>query len=59
MICSNYSRECVEKTFPALQAFNGGHAIFTLPNTQIKCPGSAQFMYLADEYWRNVSELLF
>ena len=55
MVCSNYWRQSVEKTFPALQAFNGGSAIFTFPNTPLKCPGAAQFMYLADDHWRTVS----
>lgn len=53
MICSNYSRQTVEKTFPALRSFKGGNAIFTAPNTPIKCAGASHFMYLADEYWRN------
>ena len=55
MVCSNYARYTVEKTFPALQAFKGGNAIFTFPNTPIKCAGASHFMYLADECWRNVS----
>ena len=58
MICSNYSRQTVEKTFPALQSFKGGNAIFTVPNTPIKCAGASHFMYLADEYWRNVCLVL-
>lgn len=53
MVCSNYARYTVEKTFPALQAFKGGNAIFTFPNTPIKCAGASHFMYLADECWRN------
>lgn len=55
MVCSNYDRHTVEKTFPALQAFKGGSAIFTVPNTPIKCAGASHFMYLADECWRKVS----
>ena len=56
MVCSNYWRETVTKTFPAFQAFKGGNAIFTFPNTPVKCAGAPQkIMYLADEYWRNVS----
>ena len=56
MVCSNYWRETVEKTYPAFKAFKGGNAIFTFPNTPVKCAGAPQkIMYLADEYWRNVS----
>lgn len=53
MICSNYSRHTVQKTYPALQAFKGGEAIFTFPNTKVKCAGASHFMYLADDYWRK------
>lgn len=54
MVCSNYWRETVEKTYPAFQAFKGGNAIFTFPNTPVKCAGAPQkIMYLADEFWRN------
>ncbi|XP_052767901.1 sulfide:quinone oxidoreductase, mitochondrial-like [Mya arenaria] len=53
-VCTNYVREYVEKTFPAIQDFRGGNAIFTFPNTPIKCAGAPQkIMYLADEYWRK------
>lgn len=54
MVCSNYCRTTVEKTFPAFQAFEGGNALFTFPNTPVKCAGAPQkIMYLADEYWRK------
>ncbi|XP_041355640.1 sulfide:quinone oxidoreductase, mitochondrial-like [Gigantopelta aegis] len=53
-LCSNYSRQTVIKTFPALQAFKGGNAIFTFPNTPIKCAGAPQkIMYLAEHYFRK------
>ena len=46
----------MEKTYPALQAFKGGNAIFTFPNTPVKCAGAPQkIMYLADEFWRKVN----
>ncbi|WAR19452.1 SQOR-like protein [Mya arenaria] len=41
-VCTNYVREYVEKTFPAIQDFRGGNAIFTFPNTPIKCAGAPQ-----------------
>ncbi len=55
MVCSNYSNETVTKTFPALQQLKEGNAIFTFPNTPIKCAGAPQkIMYLAEHYLRKV-----
>ncbi|CAH1251892.1 SQRDL [Branchiostoma lanceolatum] len=49
---SNFSPKYVEKTFRAIQNFKGGNAIFTFPNTPIKCAGAPQkIMYLAEDYW--------
>uniref|UniRef100_A0A0B7AQX0 Sulfide:quinone oxidoreductase, mitochondrial n=1 Tax=Arion vulgaris TaxID=1028688 RepID=A0A0B7AQX0_9EUPU len=54
-VVSNYHPKWVNKTFPALQEFTGGNAIFTFPNTPIKCAGAPQkIMYLADEYFRTL-----
>jgi sulfide:quinone oxidoreductase len=53
-ICSNYSYQTVESTYRALQAFKGGNAVFTHPNTPIKCGGAPQkIMYLAEEFFRR------
>lgn len=53
-VCSNYSAETVGKTIKALQDFKEGNAIFTFPNTPIKCAGAPQkIMYLAEEYFRK------
>ncbi|KAK3597937.1 hypothetical protein CHS0354_042282 [Potamilus streckersoni] len=53
-VCSNYWRETVEKTYPAIKNFKGGNAIFTFPNTPIKCAGAPQkIMYLAEEHWNK------
>lgn len=53
-VCSNYSHIYVKKTWPALQAFEGGDAYFTFPNTPIKCAGAPQkIAYLADDYLRR------
>lgn len=58
-IGSNYSVHTVEKTWKALQDFNEGNAIFTFPNTPVKCAGAPQkIMYLSEAYWRKVSILL-
>ena len=55
-VCSNYSEKYVNKTFPALQNFSGGNALFTYPNSPVKCAGAPQkIMYLAEDHWRKVS----
>lgn len=54
-VCSNYSERTVLNTWKVLQNFQGGHAIFTLPNTPIKCAGAPQkIMYLSDAYFTEV-----
>jgi len=51
---SNYSHLYVEKTFQELKNFQGGNALFSLPNTPIKCAGAPQkIMYLAEEMFRD------
>ncbi|XP_026711899.1 sulfide:quinone oxidoreductase, mitochondrial isoform X2 [Athene cunicularia] len=53
-IGSNYSVLTVEKTWKALQDFKEGNAIFTFPNTPVKCAGAPQkIMYLSEAYWRK------
>ena len=54
-VCSNYHPSYVLKTFPALEATQNGNAIFTVPNTPIKCAGAPQkIMYLGEEIFRKV-----
>ena len=54
-IGSNYSVTMVEKTWKALQDFKEGNAIFTFPNTPVKCAGAPQkIMYLSEAYFRKV-----
>lgn len=51
-VCSNYTDP--EKTWRVLQDFKGGNALFTQPNTPIKCGGAPQkIMYLAEDYFRK------
>jgi len=51
---SNYSAKYVEKTQKAIHEFKGGNAIFTYPNSPIKCPGAPQkIMYLAEEIFKS------
>jgi sulfide:quinone oxidoreductase len=53
-VCSNYAYEQAPKTWEIINQFQGGTAIFTYPNTPIKCAGAPQkIMYLADEAFRK------
>ena len=55
-VCSNYHFEYVKKTFPAIKNFKKGNAIFTLPNTPVKCAGAPQkAMYISEHHLRKVS----
>uniref|UniRef100_A0A8C9A7C2 Sulfide:quinone oxidoreductase, mitochondrial n=1 Tax=Prolemur simus TaxID=1328070 RepID=A0A8C9A7C2_PROSS len=56
-IGSNYSVKTVEKTWKALQDFKEGNAVFTFPNTPVKCAGAPQkIMYLSEAYFRKVGK---
>ncbi|XP_036390497.1 sulfide:quinone oxidoreductase, mitochondrial [Megalops cyprinoides] len=56
-IGSNYSVQTVEKTWKALQNFKEGNAIFSFPNTPVKCAGAPQkIMYLSDAYFRKTGK---
>lgn len=53
-ICSNYSYQTVDKTWQFINGFQGGTALFTHPNTPIKCGGAPQkIAYLADDAFRK------
>ena len=53
-VCSNYSYDSVDKTWEFIRGFKGGNAVFTHPNTPIKCGGAPQkIMYLADDHFRK------
>ena len=54
-VVSNYSYETVSETFPAMERFKqGGTAIFTHPNTPVKCGGGPmKIMYLMADYLRK------
>lgn len=55
-ICSNYLYETVDSTWQTLRSFKGGNAVFTFPNTPIKCAGAPQkIMYLADDWLRKTN----
>ena len=48
---TNYHEKYVEKTFEAFKKFKGGNAIFTFPNSPVKCGGAPQkIMWLFQHY---------
>ena len=53
-VTSNYSYETVPYTWELIQKHTGGNAVFTFPNTPIKCAGAPQkIMWLAEEAFRK------
>ncbi|KAL1512774.1 hypothetical protein ABEB36_002306 [Hypothenemus hampei] len=53
-VCSIYSPQYVEGVFPVIQKLSSGNAIFTFPNSPVKCPGAPQkICYLTDDYLRR------
>ncbi len=53
-VCSNYSYDLVDYTWECLRNFKGGEALFTFPNTPVKCAGAPQkIMYLAEDHFRK------
>ncbi len=53
-VCSNYSYDSVDYTWECIRDFQGGNAVFTMPNTAVKCGGAPQkIMYLADDAFRR------
>ncbi|XP_059620369.1 sulfide:quinone oxidoreductase, mitochondrial [Phlebotomus argentipes] len=56
-VCSNYSPKYVNRTLEALNNFQQGNAIFTFPNSPVKCPGAPQkAAYLAEHYLRRAKK---
>lgn len=54
-VCSNYHPRYVQKTNAAISNFQEGVALFTFPNTPVKCAGAPQkIMYIAEGYWTEV-----
>lgn len=53
-VCSNYSYEYVDYTWKFLQELDHGSALFTFPNSPLKCGGAPQkIMYLVEDYLRK------
>lgn len=63
VVCSNYTDP--KHTWEVVKNFKGGTALFTQPNTPIKCGGAPQkIMYLAESYFhksgvRNKTNVVF
>ncbi|VEP15044.1 FAD-dependent oxidoreductase [Hyella patelloides LEGE 07179] len=55
-VTSNYSKDYAPYTWETIKNFQGGTAIFTYPNTPIKCGGAPQkVMYMADDSFKSKS----
>lgn len=55
-VTSNYAKEHASYTWETIQNFRGGTALFTHPNTPIKCGGAPQkVMYMADDHFKSKS----
>lgn len=53
-VCSNYSVDYASYTWECLKNFKGGKALFTNPNTPVKCGGAPhKIMWLAADYFKN------
>jgi sulfide:quinone oxidoreductase len=53
-VCSNYSFKYAPYTFECIKNFKGGNAIFTNPQTPVKCGGAPhKIMYMAADYFRK------
>jgi len=53
-VCSNYDYNYVEKTWDNIRNFKGGTALFTQPNTVVKCGGAPQkIAYMAEDYFQS------
>ncbi|GAB3843078.1 NAD(P)/FAD-dependent oxidoreductase [Hymenobacter jeollabukensis] len=53
-VCSNYGYDLAPYTWEFVRTFTGGTALFSAPNTPVKCGGAPQkIMYLASDNWRK------
>ncbi|XP_076764864.1 sulfide:quinone oxidoreductase, mitochondrial-like [Xylocopa sonorina] len=53
-VCSIYGSDTVVNVFPKIARTTSGTAIFTFPNSPVKCPGAPQkIAYIAEEYFRK------
>lgn len=55
-VCSIYGSNTVSDVFEKIKKTKDGDALFTFPNTPVKCPGAPQkIAYLSEDYWYRVS----
>lgn len=53
-VCSIYSPKYVDHTYKCMLAAEKGNAVFTYPNSPVKCPGAPQkIMYISEHYFRK------
>ncbi|XP_012274037.1 sulfide:quinone oxidoreductase, mitochondrial [Orussus abietinus] len=53
-VCSIYGPDTVSDVFIKIQKTRDGTAVFTFPNTAVKCPGAPQkIAYIAEDFWRK------
>ncbi|MBL7729931.1 MAG: NAD(P)/FAD-dependent oxidoreductase [Chitinophagaceae bacterium] len=53
-VCSNYSVDQAPYTWECIRNFKGGNALFTNPNTPVKCGGAPhKIMWLAADYFKK------
>ncbi len=53
-VCSNYSFDQAPYTWECIRNFKGGKALFTNPNTPVKCGGAPhKIMWLAADYFKK------
>lgn len=54
-VCSIYGPDTVTQVYSKIKKVESGTAIFTFPNTPVKCPGAPQkIAYIAEDYFRKV-----
>ncbi|EFN60231.1 Sulfide:quinone oxidoreductase, mitochondrial [Camponotus floridanus] len=53
-VCSIYGSDTVPQVYQKMKKIKSGTAIFTFPNTPVKCPGAPQkIAYIAEDYFRK------
>ncbi|XP_011503395.1 PREDICTED: sulfide:quinone oxidoreductase, mitochondrial [Ceratosolen solmsi marchali] len=51
-VCSIYGPNTVANVFDKIKKTEEGNALFTFPNTPVKCPGAPQkIAYISEHYW--------
>lgn len=56
-VCSTYSPKYVNRVYEAMENFKNGNAIFTFPNSPVKCPGAPQkILYITEHYLRKTKK---